>query len=62
MILIYKQFVFIHMHHIRNISPYFSIVDEQAVVYLGTIEECPHFYDLDGHHRMHTGKVRCSLP
>lgn len=29
----------------------------QAVVYKGTISNCPHFWDLDNHHRMETGKV-----
>jgi len=29
----------------------------QAVVYKGTIPNCPHFWDLDNHHRMETGKV-----
>jgi len=29
----------------------------QAVVYKGSIPNCPHFWDLDNHHRMETGKV-----
>ncbi len=29
----------------------------QAVIYHGTVEYAPHAFDLDDHHRMHTGKV-----
>lgn len=29
----------------------------QAVVYKGTIPNCPHFFELDGHHKIETGKV-----
>lgn len=29
----------------------------QAVIYKGTIPEAPHFWDLDNHHRIETGKV-----
>lgn len=29
----------------------------QAVAYRGTMAECPHYFDLDGHHRFYAGKV-----
>merc|ERR1711871_1568032 len=29
----------------------------QAVIYKGTIPDCPHYFELDGHHKIETGKV-----